>query len=202
MFVEWAGAKLSTHNIKAEDLCTLVLKFSLCLISSSCDWRHLKLQVSGWATKTTASHLLLVPLSPAALVMLGRGSLSSTRGLGRGLSSPKLPPLLLLMAMMAGKASSAGLSLTLGFSPGLPQPQDCPRFLDSLEVQSYFSPIHLLTIILPPHPSFTFYILHGNCFESILRKGFMRKARPSDWWWQNQHFASRSKIVQILEWTR
>ena len=98
--------------------------------------RAVDIEGGATKTKTTASHLLLVPLSPAALVMLGRGSLSSTRGLGRGLSSAKLPPLLLLVAMMAGKASSAGLSLTLGFSPGLPQPQDCPRFLDSLEVQS------------------------------------------------------------------
>ena len=129
--------------------------------------------------------------------MLGRGRLSSTRGLGGGLSSAKLPLLLLLMV---GKASGAGLSLTLGFSPGLPQPQDCPRFLDSLEVESYFPPIHFIyKIISPPQPSyFIFYILHGNCFESIWRKGCMRKACPSDWWWQNQQFASRIKIVQIL----
>ena len=47
--------------------------------------------------------------------------------------------LLLVMAMMADKASAGGLSLTLGFSAGLPQPQDCPRFLDSLEVGTSFS---------------------------------------------------------------
>ena len=46
---------------------------------------------------------------------------------------------LLLVMEMAGKASAGGLSLTLGFSAGLPQPQDCPRFLDSLEVRTSFS---------------------------------------------------------------
>ena len=89
--------------------------------------------------------------------MLGRGRLSSTRGLGGGLSSAKI---LLLMAIMVGKASGAGLSLTLGFAPGLPQPQDCPRFLDSLEVKSYMVPTHSL-----PNNNLAFlYILY---FESI-----------------------------------
>ena len=46
---------------------------------------------------------------------------------------------LLLVMEMADKASAGGLSLTLGFSAGLPQPQDCPRFLDSLEVGTAFS---------------------------------------------------------------
>ena len=67
------------------------------------------------------------------------GCLSSKRGL----SSANVPLLLLMLAMAGKEASGAGLSLTLGFSPGLSQPQDCPRFLDSLEVLPFYKPIHL-----------------------------------------------------------
>ena len=96
-----------------------------------------------------------------------RGSFSSTRGLGGGLSNVPLL-LLLLMVAMVGKASGAsGLSLTLGFSPGLPQPQDCPRFLDDLEVKTFlfFNPIPLIKTFLLPHPFLAF--LHGIFLDSI-----------------------------------
>ena len=62
--------------------------------------------------------------------------------------------LLLVMAMMADKASAGGLFLTLGFSAGLPQPQDCPRFLDSLEVGNVF--------FKSIHRNVSHFILHQN----------------------------------------
>ena len=83
------------------------------------------------------------------------GCLSSKRGL----SSANVPLLLLMLAMAGKAASGASLSLTLGFSPGISQPQDCPRFLDSLEVLPFYKPIHLRekTIF---GASFNF-VLHG-----------------------------------------